>query len=275
MRRQAAVATAHAGTGGRASAGSGGSGSRRRPRRDGPRGRRPIFLLRCWEHDRVAAELLGARRERLGLRTEQHRAFGRHVEQALGALEIGARAVEQDVVPNAREHRQTPDAAHRPLERDDGNDRQARAVARGQLAGREQRRVSFRGAVVRHQDVFIGHLGERAYADLRARATWRPEMRDWSRRARPGSTHASHNEERSTNAYRQTWSRVGTVFRLMVGCLGGRRAVSDASSMWQSHHRDGGEIAHVQRLELAAGANTDRMAAASRSDAGPPGTARA
>ena len=38
----------------------------------------------------------------------------------------------------------------------------------------------------------------------------------------------------------------------MVGCLGGRRAVSDASSMWQSHHRDGGEIAtfNVSNLPL-------------------------
>ena len=48
MRRQAAVATAHAGTtrgGGRTSAGSGGSGSHRRPRRDSPLGRRPIFSL--------------------------------------------------------------------------------------------------------------------------------------------------------------------------------------------------------------------------------------
>ena len=141
----------------------------------------------------------GARRKRLGLRTEQHRAFGRHVEQALGALKIGARAVEQDVVPNARQHRQTPDGAHRPLERDDGNDRQARAVAHSQLAGREQRRVSFRGTVVRHQDVFIGHLGERAYADLRARATWRPEIAtQCASRARLGSTHASHNGERSS-----------------------------------------------------------------------------
>ena len=145
---------------------------------------------RCWEHDRVAAELLGARRERLGLRTEQHRAFGRHVEQALGALEIGARAVEQDVVPNARQHRQTPDGAHRPLERDDGNDRQARAIARGQLAGREQRRVSFRGTVVRHQDVFIDHVGERAYADLRACATPRPGSATC--RAEPGPPQRRH-----------------------------------------------------------------------------------
>ena len=43
-----------------------------------------------WEHDCIAAELFGAGGERLGLRTEQHRAFGGHVEQAVGAVEIGA-----------------------------------------------------------------------------------------------------------------------------------------------------------------------------------------
>ena len=56
-----------------------------------------------WEHDCITAELLGAGRERLGLRTEQHRASGGHVEQAVGAFEIGARTVKQDVVPNARQ----------------------------------------------------------------------------------------------------------------------------------------------------------------------------
>jgi hypothetical protein len=95
-------------------------------------------------------------------------------EQAVGALEIGAGAVEQDVVPRARQHRHTRDAAHRHLERDDGNDREARAVARGQVIGREQRRVAVRGAVVLDQDVLIGHLGERAYAGSARRASRPP-----------------------------------------------------------------------------------------------------
>jgi hypothetical protein len=116
------------------------------------------------EHDCIAAELLGAGRERFGLRTEQHCAFGGHVEQPIGAFEIGARTVKQDVVPNARQHWQTRDAADRPLERDDGDDCQACAVTRRQPAGREQRRVPVRGAVVCDQDVLIGHVDNRAIA---------------------------------------------------------------------------------------------------------------
>jgi len=118
----------------------------------------------CCEHDRVAAELRGARRERSGPRTEQHRALGRRVEQLVGAFEIGAGAVEQDIVPDTCQHRQTRDAAHRLLEDDDRDDRKARAVAQCQVTGRKHRRISIRGPVVLDQDVLIGHLGKRAYA---------------------------------------------------------------------------------------------------------------
>ena len=90
-------------------------------------------------------------------------------QRALGLSERRMRAI-LDYTPSMvavkdLDGRRAPSARARRRQRSS-----ARAVARGQCAGREQRRVSFRGTVIRHQDVFIGHLGERAYADLRAGA---------------------------------------------------------------------------------------------------------
>jgi hypothetical protein len=66
--------------------------------------------------------------------------------------------VEKDVVPDSRSSRPAGGPTRRPLQLDDGGNRQPRLVSIGQQAGGDDRLLALGGSVVGDKEVPVGNL---------------------------------------------------------------------------------------------------------------------
>ena len=117
------------------------------------------------EHDRVAVKLLRAVGDRPVRRTEEHREVRGRFHEARCPFEIGACAVEQDVVPDARSSGPARDPSQRSLQLHDDHDRQAGPVLLGEQIGDDDRLILLRRSVVGHKQMTLGDAAQRNGAD--------------------------------------------------------------------------------------------------------------
>ncbi len=98
-------------------------------------------------------------------RTEEHREVRRRFHEARRPFEIGTRAVEQDVIPDARSSGPARDPPQRCFQLDHDHDRQAAPVLLGQQIGGDDRLISLRRSVVGHKEVTVGNAPQRNGGD--------------------------------------------------------------------------------------------------------------
>jgi hypothetical protein len=131
---------------------------------------------------RVAVKLLRALGDRPAGGTREHREVRRRFHEARCPLEIGACAVEQDVVPDARSSGPPRDPSPRSLQLHHDHDRQAGPVLPGQQIGGDDRLISLRRCVVDHKDVTVGNTAQRNCRDGIGQLLARREKRAPGRR---------------------------------------------------------------------------------------------
>ena len=118
------------------------------------------------EHDRVAVKLLRPLGDRPVGGTEEHREVRRRFHEPRCPFEIGACAVEQDVIPDARSSGPARNPSQRSLQLHHDDDRQARPALLGQEIGSDDRLISLRRSVVGHKEVtVVGNAAQRNGGD--------------------------------------------------------------------------------------------------------------